>query len=347
MHSSSSRTRTVLGCYQKVLAATGIILPLLSAQAAATVMIVVNPPPSYIGVDDHPPNFPLCANGKYTNCKSEAHIDTTPLDGKKDEQFKKSFDAWNKLDAPLGGGNKWLLNQNGGPLPLNNNGTASTLTVFSFVAQARGSTGGVKIDISWDYTGGDKRDFVWTQALHDNYELDPVMITTPKDELDVSVGSKFPNGDPQNGAPPRYPFQDRNKDPDPMKFLDIFHDEARAPWPNAFFDAHTFLAKVGPDPNDPTKTDLTIYEGVNYKFELSADPVVVPGPDDGQNGPGAAKAVVEPPGIASFASGLGLLAIAAALGRRRQSSTLNGVDDAVKDSSNGYPAEPCRGRWPT
>jgi hypothetical protein len=185
--------------------------------------------------------------GPYKDCTSTAYLNTTSLTGK-NADFKKSFDAWNAAN-PID--KKWSL-VNGGALP----GGAFDVSIFDALAYP--SVGGLEIQINWTYDGSDKNDYKWTQGLYNNYLLDG-SIVNPFYEMDV-IASGCDNSVLLKQCPPLYPFQYEDR---------RFYDKPLAPWPNSFFDAHTFLAKSNFDTRQ-----LTIYEGVNYGFKLS----VVPGP---------------------------------------------------------------------
>ena len=218
---------------------------------AVAVFLVVGRDAGAIGITVNDPicvaTIDYCQSGAitYRNCTSTAHLNLTSLtddQANEDEDFKNSYEAW-KATADGAG---WTIAK-GGALP------GGDLVVSIFDAYANYPVGGLEIQIDWTYTGADKSDFFWAQGLYDNYLLDG-SIVAPFYEMDVVPaadcgGSIF--------CPPLYPFQYTNRS---------FYDFPKAPWPNSFFYAETFLSKV-----DYTNKILTIYEGVEYDFILSAE----------------------------------------------------------------------------
>lgn len=220
----------------------------IGQDAKAIGITVTDATPIYVAT------VPYCAGGPVMNqnCTSTAHLNLTSLtDAQADagEDFRNSFDAWTATADGAG----WTLAK-GGALP------GGELKVTIFDAYASYEVGGLEISIDWTYAGADKNQFFWTQGLYDNYLLDG-SIVPPFYEMDV-VSNAACASDPFKFCPPLYPFQyvDRH-----------FYDFPAAPWPNSFFYAETFLSKV----NYTTKV-LTIYEGVEYDFQLSAQPTPEP-----------------------------------------------------------------------
>jgi hypothetical protein len=200
--------------------------------------------------------IPAC-NPNYVNCTSTAHLGLGSIGGTAiDADFKKSFDAWNATNAA---GSTWTL-ANGGALP------GGSFTVNTFHAIALPDVGGLEIRVLWTYEGADKSDYNWTQGLFDNYDLTTGNIVPPFYEMDVRGGAcnnKDSKTDEANWyCPPYYPHQygDRH-----------FYDKPLGPWPNSFFEARAFLSKA-----DFTTRELTLYEGLNYGFQLSAETVPEP-----------------------------------------------------------------------
>jgi hypothetical protein len=229
------------------LAAAGLMLS--AHEAGAIPISITDLTPTYTAT------IPAC-NPNYVNCTSTAHLGLTSIGGGAaiDAEFKKSFDAWNATNAA---GSKWTLT-NGGALP----GGKFNVTIFDAFAEP--DVGGLEISVDWTYAGADKTDYRWSQGLYDNYLLNGAIVP-PFYEMDIRGGAC--NNKDQPGAAnwycaPYYPYQygDRH-----------FYDRPAGPWPNAFFEARAFLSKA-----DFTTRALTIYEGVNYGFQLSATPVPEP-----------------------------------------------------------------------
>jgi len=227
------RRRLTLGHLLAALGIAAVILPLLSGTAAAIPLTITDPNKRYvdeIGKCEH--------NGKtYIRCRSTAFIATSSLTGD-DDEFKKSFDAWNATNAA---GSKWTL-VNGGALP------GGKFEVDIFRALAEYFRGGVEIDVLWsDYDGADRNEFYWSQGIYDNYSPATGDFISPIYKMDVNAAENF--------KPPLYPFQYTDRS---------FYDKPEGPWPNAFFLAEAFLSKA-----DYTNRMLTIYEGLQYGFVLS------------------------------------------------------------------------------
>jgi hypothetical protein len=229
-----------------------------SVAANAAISITVTDPNA-----DYEETIAACAsNGNnYTNCTSRAFIDTVNALGGDSAEFMKSFNAWNNA---LAVGDQWTL-ANGGALP------GGSLKVSEFKAKVNAATGGLDIKVEWDYDdsaaaeANKKSNFFWAQGLLDNYLLNG-QIVAPFYEMDVATNpdcGATPNCTPKN--PPLYPYQYTDRS---------FYDAPRAPWPNSFFVAETFLSKA-----DYTAKTLTIYEGLRYSFHLStAEVAAVPEP---------------------------------------------------------------------
>jgi hypothetical protein len=213
---------------------------------AATTLTVTDATPTYVDTRATCTGY---IDGKaYVNCKSTATIGAAVAAGN-DAEFKKSFDAWNQ---GLAANKKWTL-VNGGALPGGN------LAASTFDAYINATTGGVEIQVDWDYKGADKADFTWAQGLLDNYVIGPpAKIVAPFYEMDNS-GSI---------TTPAYPFQYADRH---------FYDRPVAPLPNGSFAAVALLSKI-----DTTTRTLTAYEGVSYGFVLSAEQAApVPEPATG------------------------------------------------------------------
>jgi hypothetical protein len=229
-------------------AAVAAVFFFASHDARATTINITDGAPTYFA------SVPACSSTNpvksYVNCTNNSHLDDVTVKGDNAE-FKKSFDAWNATNAA---GSKWTF-ADGGMLP----GGDFNVTIFQTFATA--ALGGVEISVDWTYAGADKGDYKWAQGLYDNYLLDG-SIVAPFYEMDImAVGCDNTNLLKQ--CPPLYPFQYADR---------RFYDKPQAPWPNSFFEANAFLSKA-----DSTARTLTIYEGVNYGFQLDAQAVPEPG----------------------------------------------------------------------
>ncbi len=225
-------------------AVLAIALALNIAVPAAAVTIMAEQTEGMISVKK-------CAGldgAKFKDCTTTKRVDAkTSLDGK-NADFAKAFAAWNDA-LPMD--SKWTLSD-GGALP----GGDFTVLKNNFRIFAGGKLGGyLAFQVDWSYKGNDKRDFVWTSGLYDNYVVKPPkLLEQAVYEID-NRGSK---------TSPAYPFQKEDR---------YFFDKPNGYWPNASFDAWTFLSKV-----DTAKRSLTVYEGINWGFSLNATPADVPEP---------------------------------------------------------------------
>lgn len=237
---------TLVPLLRTLLATATIALVPLGARAIT--VTVTDPNPTYVatradcmGYFDSKP---------YKDCKSTASIAAASIGGA-DAEFKKSFDAWN---AGLANDKKWTL-VDGGKLP------GGELKVTVFDAYVTNTTGGVEINVVWEYdeskTGIAKDLFKWSQGLRDNYITSPAKMVPLFYEMDVGGST----------TSPLYPFQYADRH---------FYDRPVAPLTEGTFIAKALLARV-----DDTFRTLTTYEGVAYEFQLSG---VVPVPEPGTAG---------------------------------------------------------------
>jgi hypothetical protein len=211
-----------------------------------------------------------CKSGAYKDCKSTAHVNkATPLAGN-DANFKAGFDAWNKGNAA---DKQWSL-VNGGALP------GGDFTVSSFGAKADANFGGMNIIIDWSYTGADKSNYLWSQGLSLNYTPGDGAGSTPaatsSPALDTDRFNKLNGCNNKDTAAnwsgarnlsnyfcgPAYPYQTGDRQ---------MGDGPQGAWPDSSFEAYAFVSKI-----DTAARKLTIYEGVQYGFQLSATAVPEP-----------------------------------------------------------------------
>lgn len=185
----------------------------------------------------------------YADCKNVAYYDTDSLKGD-DASFKKAFDGWNAKNAA---DKKWNL-KDGGALP------GGKFEISQFDADARRTVGELIIRIQWKYDGADKGDFKWSQGLETNFTVSPDAAVPAFFDMDVRAAAGCDDSVLDKQCPPLYPFQYADR---------RFYDGPKAPWPEGFFHAWTFLSK-----SDPTTRTLTIYEGVKYGFDLSVGRMV-------------------------------------------------------------------------
>ncbi|MCU0868753.1 MAG: PEP-CTERM sorting domain-containing protein [Burkholderiales bacterium] len=188
----------------------------------------------------------------YADCTNTARYSTTSLKGD-NASFRKAFDAWNGRNTA---GGQWNL-KDGGALP------GGKFEISTFDADARATVGELIIQIDWAYDGADKGDFKWAQALQANFTVSPRAAVPAYFDMDVGAAAGCDDATLLKQCPPLYPFQYADRK---------FYDGPRAPWPDGLFDGWTFLSKV-----DRTTRTLTIYEGVEYGFKLSARLVPEPG----------------------------------------------------------------------
>lgn len=212
-----------------------------------------------------------CASGAYQDCTSTAHVTKDKSLPGTDADFKKSFDAWNIGNAA---DKKWTLGD-GGALP------GGAFTVSQFFAKADASLGGMSIIVDWSYAGADKSDYLWSQGLNLNYKPGDPASTPPAASPSFALDTdKFNNFGACNNTAvgaswggsfsltniycgPAYPYQTGQRQ---------LGDGPSGPWPNATFEAHAFVSKL-----DTTNRKLTLYEGLDYGFVLSAKAVPEPG----------------------------------------------------------------------
>ena len=211
-----------------------------------------------------------CKNNTYKDCKSTAHVDkATPLKGD-NASFKSAFDQWNGLQAA---GSKWTLHD-GGALPGGN------FTVSQFMATATADFGGMSIIVDWSYAGADKADYLWSQGLSLNYKpgdgVDAKPANTSSFALDTDSFSNLAGCNNKDTATswsaprdasnyycgPAYTYQTGERQ---------LGDAPKGPWPNASFEAYALVSKL-----DRANRKLTLYEGIEYGFVLSATAIPEP-----------------------------------------------------------------------
>jgi hypothetical protein len=244
---------------------------------------------------------------KYTDCTSTAFISDTDATatttflkgayngtGPTDQTFMSTFGVWNKSQQT---GVKWTI-VNGGAL------ADLTLTVNPFEACATeaacdrtkdqgdgGGIGAIRIvpTMETGYKGPPLNQLVWAQATYDNATgPDAQAVNTldvytkgcmalpapPPNSKNVTVD--IPGIAPKTQyCEPIYPDQYDNK---------RFFDAPSGPWPDFSFRAIALLATVSETTNAAgtvTAATLTVYDGVNYGFDLSAKaamPAAMPEP---------------------------------------------------------------------
>jgi hypothetical protein len=119
------------------------------------------------------------------------------------------------------------------------------------------TTGGVEIDIQFNYAGADKNDFYWAQGIFLNYVPPGLGIVTPYFTMDV-IAAGCDDTDLQKQCPPLYPYQYADRE---------FYDFPTGPFPNGFFNGYAYPVKI-----DRVHDTLTVYQGVAYGFQLSEAP---------------------------------------------------------------------------
>ncbi|HEV3137816.1 MAG TPA: PEP-CTERM sorting domain-containing protein [Pirellulales bacterium] len=195
---------------------------------------------------------------------SDAHINANSVTLGTATYFQKSWDAWNGAQPANG---KWTL-ADGGRLA---NLGLNVVTFKAYSQHNANATGGVEIQVNVTYAGADRGNLVWSQGLYDNYTLGPAGAeanpVTPFYEMDTASASGLTPG-PSPGpdmpaifADPVYPYQYNNQTNAAEN--QMFYDKPAAPYESAFFQADAFLSKV-----DYTNRKLTIYDGVEYGFQL-------------------------------------------------------------------------------
>jgi hypothetical protein len=283
-------------------------LALCSAGAgASTISIPGNKTPSA--------SIASCSAGalNFTNCVSKAFVSASDatmssnfLTGNfngtapSTQTFQSAFNTWNTAQTS---GVPWTL-VNGGVL---NN---LTLTVSPFTASATAGTGGisnitVNITMGAGYTGPTLSQLAWTQALYTNDSPTTPFgsyLNPPANTLDSYSFSKGGGaaGGPFRSNPQALPVPpassnnaivDIGASPANTAFADPiypfqyspgkkFFDAPALGWPSASFRAIALLSTVSETTNAAgkvTAATLTVYDGVNYGFDLSASPVPEPG----------------------------------------------------------------------
>jgi hypothetical protein len=204
-----------------------------------------------------------CKSGAFKDCTSKATVSKTSLSGD-NANFKSAFDAWNTTQAA---DKQWTL-ANGGNAP------GGELRTEVFEAKANTDLGGMNLIVSWSYRGADKADYVWSQGLTLNYKPGQAVGSSTIGSFSALDENVFNNLSPCNNmnytagssnyfCGPAYPYQYRDRQ---------LNDGPSGVWPDASFSAYAFISKV-----DRTNRKLTLFEGINYGFNLSATTVPEPG----------------------------------------------------------------------
>jgi hypothetical protein len=216
---------------------------------------------------------------RFVNCTSEAYLRPLAITGG-NAQYRAAFDAWN---ATLEADEKWTLADGGHT----ENGNFS-IGADDLYALAWQTVGGMFLRVDWSGGG-----HYWTQGLSVNYVIGQ----------GIQPASFFEMDNAESTSSPLYPFQ----------YNDVhFEDKPRGPWPNASFDAYAFLSDL-----DFETRRLTIYEGVNYGFRLSAQPVP------------------EPQAWALMLLGFASLAVTLRRHRRRRRQSWDSFDSAIPSGASG------------
>jgi hypothetical protein len=208
------------------------------------------------------------------------------------QTFRTAFNNWNTTNGAAAGGKTapWVIALNSADLNVTFN-----VTDVATAELGRGGINPFAISFTMNpgYVGPPKTQLVWTQAIYSSYDskgsvdLDPPLNTLdtislnplkgvpclplpgPSSSAHNSAPSTIPPGKPYCG--PIYPFQLPDK---------VFGDSPRGPWPDESFRAITLLSTVTYDTNqfgDVDLRELTLYNGVEWGFDLSATPATPPG----------------------------------------------------------------------
>lgn len=211
------------------------------------------------------------------------------------QTFQSTFNNWNTAQGANFGGN-WVI-KNGGNLDV-----TFTVTDIASASPTLGGIGTFTISITNNagYVGPALGQLVWSQALYDSYSTQPPYKTDlapPLNTLDTYSSSKGNTGSggaftrnplpipgqnpgPNNTTPstiganpfgfayadPIYPFQNGAK---------RFSDGPQAYWPDESFRAIALLSTVTFKTDATgkiTERDLTVYNGVDWGFDLSVVP---------------------------------------------------------------------------
>jgi hypothetical protein len=217
------------------------LLLILSAPAASAIPIDLPGDDDSLEIYKDEARRDTCRRAaSYENCVSVAYVSAKSLDAT-DFILINAFSEWRTLPANSG----WTM-IDGGALP------GGTFRVDTLRALARSTVGGAEFKVSWVYDGNDKNEFFWSQPLYNNYDPAVGGFVDPVYKMDVATGRRI-------SKPPLYPFQYDDRS---------FYDRPLGPWPDGFFHASAFLTKV-----DYTTSRLTVFEGISWGFDLSADPV--------------------------------------------------------------------------
>jgi hypothetical protein len=188
-------------------------------------------------------------------CTSTAYYLANPIEGVT-QFYQNAFNASNP------GG--WTV-EPGGLLP----GGKLVIKQFSPYISTKKlhyDIGGLTFQVDWTYTGADKNQFFWTQAILRNFNPANGQSQAENFSLDVLTPCDNTHANLSKTCPPLYPFQYADRH---------FYDKPQGPMPDAHEDFLAELAKV-----DWTAKKLTVYEGIGYGFQLAAenDPTTIPEP---------------------------------------------------------------------
>jgi hypothetical protein len=218
------------------------------------------------------------------------------------QTFETTFGNWKMAEGANYGGN-WV-EKNGGTLNLTFNVTDTAYADDTF-----GGISPFQITVTKNkgYKGPALTQLVWTQALYDSYSTQPPYLTDlrpPLNTLDTWSTSKGNSGAggaflrPCEPIPGQMPGK-RNKKPAtippsqrspnilgycdpiyPFQYADAaFSDGPKAFWPDESFRAIALLSTVTFVTNRKgviTERDLTVYNGIDWGFDLSATPIPEP-----------------------------------------------------------------------
>ncbi|RBP14429.1 hypothetical protein DFR50_109183 [Roseiarcus fermentans] len=221
--------------------------------------------------------------------------------------FTTAFDAWDAAN-----GKDWTL-VDGGAL----SGVSVDATIAAGASDFAAGLSLVLFTLSGPGLASVADKLVWTQALVISYTPLRGALPGPIETLDTFDLSQDAAGDnpwfpktcarPSAGASPAhgafcgpiYPFQygstlSKDKLDGVALGTDFFYDAPQGVWPDARYQAITLLSEV-----DPATDTLTVFQGIEYGFTLSATPAP------------------EPPSWALALAGFTAAALAGQRGRRR------------------------------
>jgi hypothetical protein len=274
----------------------GVTLAVVFAEGASAGVIKIVPKAPYSA------STPNCKNGAKTfkDCVStaiissdDATITSTFLKGAyngtapTDQTFNTAFENWDKIQKT---GVTWTIS-NGGALD------DLTLTVDPFEASATKTAGGIG-DITViptmqkGYKGPPLTQLVWAQAVYANFSPGGGGQANNLDVFSISNGGSLKGCTALPAPPPNSNNQTVNipginplagKYCDPIYFYQFDNkrlvDAPTGSWPDASFRAIALLATVTETTDAAGKVTaavLTVYDGVNYGFDLSATAVPEP-----------------------------------------------------------------------